>query len=331
MKEKILYFECKTGAAGDMLIGALYELLSGEEKKEFLNKVNSISDEIQVIPETKNVRGIGGTHMRVEIRGREEEEYLHEETHSHMNESGAVHEHEHGEVHTYEHEHGEVHTHEHEHGEVHTHEHEHGEVRTHEHEHGEVHTHEHMHGEVHTHEHEHAHAHGHHAHTSCPAILKKISELDLEDRIKAHASDVYRVIAAAEGKVHQTDMQQIHFHEVGSLDALVDVAGCCIAIDLLKVDKIQCSPICVGNGTVRCAHGILPVPAPATAEIIKGMPIYTSSFDGELLTPTGAAVLKHFVRDFTKEMNMEIENIGYGFGTKEFEQLSCVRAFLGYK
>lgn len=97
----------------------------------------------------------------------------------------------------------------------------------------------------------------------------------------------------------------------------------------MQVEEIACSPVCVGNGTVRCAHGILPVPAPATAEIIKGMPVYTSTFDGELLTPTGAAILKHFVQKYTKEMNMVIEKIGYGFGTKEFEQLSCVRVFLG--
>lgn len=279
MKEKILYFECKTGAAGDMLMGALYELLSGEQKQEFLQKVNSISDEIQVTPEIKNVCGIGGTHMRVEVRGKEEAEHMHE------------------------------HSHEYEHS----------------HEHG------HSHEDGHSHDHTHHHSHGHHAHTSCSAVLKKISELDFQAGIKEHASEVYRVIAAAEGKVHQTDMQQIHFHEVGSLDALVDVTGCCLAIDMLKVDKVQCSPVCLGNGIVRCAHGILPVPAPATAEIMKGMPVYTSAFDGELLTPTGAAVLKHFVQEFTKEMSMEVENIGYGFGTKEFEQLSCVRAFLGYK
>jgi hypothetical protein len=162
-------------------------------------------------------------------------------------------------------------------------------------------------------------------------ILKKIEELDVSEHVKLHASEIYRVIAAAEGKVHQEEMEQIHFHEVGSVDALIDVVGCCLALELLGVEEIQCSPVCLGNGSVRCAHGILPVPAPATAEIVKGMPVYTSSFDGELLTPTGAAVLKHFVQNFTKEMNMQIEKIGYGFGTREFEQLSCVRTFLGYQ
>lgn len=278
MEKRVLYFECKTGAAGDMLMGALYDLLSEEQKKDFLDKINSISEEITVSAENKNLRGIGGIHMCVKVRGQEEDEHF---AHSHE--------------------------HEHEHMRKHSHEHEH----------------------THMHEHIHTHRHGHHAHTSCPAVLSKISELDLGDVVKGNASDVYRVIAAAEGKVHQADMENIHFHEVGSLDALIDVVGCCLAIDMLQVEEIACSPVCVGNGTVRCAHGILPVPAPATAEIIKGMPVYTSTFDGELLTPTGAAILKHFVQKYTKEMNMVVEKIGYGFGTKEFEQLSCVRVFLG--
>lgn len=137
------------------------------------------------------------------------------------------------------------------------------------------------------------------------------------------------MIAAAESKVHRTSVDQIHFHEVGSVDALIDVVGSSLAIEMLDVDKISCSPVCVGNGTVRCAHGVLPVPAPATAEIIRGMPVYASCFDGELLTPTGAAILKYFSQEFTRRMEMTIEDIGYGFGTKEFAQLSCVRAFLG--
>lgn len=177
----------------------------------------------------------------------------------------------------------------------------------------------------------HSHAHGHHSHTSVAAILEQISKLDMSDAVKRDAEGIYRNIAAAESKVHQTDMEQIHFHEVGSVDALIDVVGSCLALELLGVDEVQASPVCVGNGTVRCAHGILPVPAPATAEIIKGMPVYCSSFDGELLTPTGAAILKYFVETYTKEMHMEIEEIGYGFGTKDFAQLSCVRAFLGYQ
>ena len=273
--KKILYLECKTGAAGDMLMGALYSLLTEEQKVLFLEKLNAISEEVCVIPQEICKQGIGGIHMKVEINGTEEGTEAH-------------------------------HHHEHNH-------------------------HEEEHGHIHDHEHAHSHAHGHHSHTSVAAILEQISKLDMSDAVKRDAEGIYRNIAAAESKVHQTDMEQIHFHEVGSLDALIDVVGSCLALELLGVDEVQASPVCVGNGTVRCAHGILPVPAPATAEIIKGMPVYCSSFDGELLTPTGAAILKYFVDTYTKEMHMEIEEIGYGFGTKDFAQLSCVRAFLGYQ
>lgn len=273
--KKILYLECKTGAAGDMLMGALYSLLTEEQKVLFLEKLNAISEEVCVIPQEICKQGIGGIHMKVEINGTEEGTEAH-------------------------------HHHEHNH-------------------------HEEEHGHTHDHDHAHSHAHGHHSHTSVAAILEQISKLDMSDVVKRDAEEIYREIAAAESKVHQTDMEQIHFHEVGSVDALIDVVGSCLALELLGIDEVQASPICVGNGTVRCAHGILPVPAPATAEIIKGMPVYCSSFDGELLTPTGAAILKYFVETYTKEMHMEIEEIGYGFGTKDFAQLSCVRAFLGYQ
>ena len=307
--KKILYLECKTGAAGHMLMGALYSLLTEEQKVLFLEKLNAISEEVCVIPQEICKQGIGGIHMKVEINGTEEgREAHHHHEHNH-------HEEEHG--HTHDHEHH--HEHEHEYAEEHVHTHE------------EMHIHSHEEGHTHDHDHAHSHAHGHHSHTSVAAILEQISKLDMSDAVKRDAEGIYRNIAAAESKVHQTDMEQIHFHEVGSVDALIDVVGSCLALELLGVDEVQASPVCVGNGTVRCAHGILPVPAPATAEIIKGMPVYCSSFDGELLTPTGAAILKYFVETYTKEMHMEIEEIGYGFGTKDFAQLSCVRAFLGYQ
>lgn len=299
--KKILYLECKTGAAGDMLMGALYSLLTEEQKVLFLEKLNAISEEVCVIPQEICKQGIGGVHMKVEINGEEE-----------------------GIAHTNDHHHDHEEAHEHSHCAEHSHEDDH--EHAHHHEGAQIHNHHH-----HEDEHAHVHHHGHHAHTSVASILEKISVLDMSDSIKKNAEGIYRNIAAAESKVHQTDMEQIHFHEVGSLDALIDVVGSCLALELLGVDEVQASPVCVGNGTVRCAHGILPVPAPATAEIIKGMPVYCSNFDGELLTPTGAAILKYFVETYTKEMHMEIEEIGYGFGTKDFAQLSCVRAFLGYQ
>lgn len=330
--KKVLYLECKTGAAGDMLMGALYSLLTEEQKTLFLEKINAISDEVHVIPQETCKQGIGGIHMKVEINGEEEDvEHMHEhhdhrEMHEHTHEHSHCAEHTHEEVHVHTHE--DDHVHEHAHEDAHVHTHEDGHVHDH---HEDAHTHEHTHDHHHEDGHMHEHHHGHHAHTSVASILEKISTLDMSDTVKKHAEGIYRAIAAAESTVHRTDMEQIHFHEVGSVDALIDVVGSSLAIEMLGVDEIQASPICVGNGTVRCAHGVLPVPAPATAEIIKGMPVYCSSFDGELLTPTGAAILKYFVETFTRQMNMEIEEIGYGFGTKEFEQLSCVRAFLGYQ
>lgn len=331
--KKVLYLECKTGAAGDMLMGALYSLLTEEQKTIFLEKINAISEEVHVIPQETCKQGIGGIHMKVEINGEEEGvEHAHEHHHAHEE----MHEHTHEHSHCAEHTHEETHVHTHEDGHVHEHAHEDAHVHTHE----DGHVHDHVHEDAHTHEHTHAHHegghvhehhHGHHAHTSVASILEKISALDMSDTVKKYAEGIYRAIAAAESTVHRTDMEQIHFHEVGSVDAFIDVVGSSLVIEMLGVDEIQASPVCVGNGTVRCAHGVLPVPAPATAEIIKGMPVYCSSFDGELLTPTGAAILKYFVETFTRQMNMEIEEIGYGFGTKEFEQLSCVRAFLGYQ
>lgn len=133
-------------------------------------------------------------------------------------------------------------------------------LNMHSHEDDHEHAHHHEGAQIHNHhhhedEHAHVHHHGHHAHTSVASILEKISVLDMSDSIKKNAEGIYRNIAAAESKVHQTDMEQIHFHEVGSLDALIDVVGSCLALELLGVDEVQASPVCVGNGTVRCAHG----------------------------------------------------------------------------
>ena len=163
------------------------------------------------------------------------------------------------------------------------------------------------HHEGHDHHHEGHHHHGGHEHNSYQEILHRIGHLDLPEKVKADAGAVYKLIGDAESKVHQTSLEHIHFHEVGSLDALADVVGCCWLMDRIGAGQVTVSPVCVGNGQVRCAHGILPVPAPATAEIIKGMPSYASDFDGELLTPTGAALLKHFADNFGGMPVMEIE------------------------
>ena len=246
---KTLYLECNMGCSGDMLLGALLELLP--DPQQWLDRFHQIGlPRVRLKQSTQAKCGIYGTHVSVLIDGSLEET-------------------------------------------------------------------------------EGSRDHHHHAHHDLGHLSDLIRALAIPDRVKEQALAVYQLLAEAESQVHRTTVEQIHFHEVGSVDALIDVVGSSLAIEMLGVDEIQASPVCVGNGTVRCAHGVLPVPAPATAEIIKGMPVYCSS--GELLTPTGAAILKYFVETFTRQMNMEIEEIGYGFGTKEFEQLSCVRAFLGYQ
>ena len=274
----LLYLECKMGAAGDMLMGALFELLTEKEQNYFLQTMNALGlPEITLSASRQQKCGIYGTHMQISIHGTEEHEDMHEHTHTH----------------------------------------EHG----HEHEH------------AHTHEHEHAHTHEHghtHHHTSYTDMQNLILSLPLSEPVKNNAIAVYRLIGEAEAKAHASTLEQIHFHEVGTLDALMDVVGCCLLIELLHPDKIMASPVHVGSGTVRCAHGILPVPAPATAEILKGVPIYSKDVPGELCTPTGAALLTHFASGFGEMPLMAVSGTGYGMGTKDFSQANCVRAFLGH-
>ncbi len=184
----------------------------------------------------------------------------------------------------------------------------------------------------HIHEHNHEDGHGHHHehhHNSLENINHIISHLNLSEKVKKDAMAVYTVIAKAEGYVHNCEIENIHFHEVGTMDAVADIVGVCMLIDELEVDKIYASPINVGKGYVKCAHGVLPVPAPAAAHILKNVPIYSNDVEGELCTPTGAALLKHFVSEFKSMPAMNVSKIGYGFGTKEFEKLNCVRAFIG--
>ena len=214
-------------------------------------------------------------------------------------------------------------------GDVHEHEHEHHHDHDHHHDHEHEHHHEHGHEHEHEHHHDHDHGHGHHHHASMADIEALINGLDISDRVKADALAVYALIADAESRVHGRPVSEIHFHEVGTLDAVADVVGVCLLMEKLSPDQVLASPVHTGSGHVHCAHGILPVPAPATALILEGIPSYGGQVRGELCTPTGAALLKHFVSRFGDRPVMTVEAIGYGMGKKDFEQANCVRAFLG--
>ena len=171
---------------------------------------------------------------------------------------------------------------------------------------------------------------GHHHHHGCLADIRGIvSGLPLPTMVKLDILAVYEEIAQAESHVHGVPVEHIHFHEVGTMDAIADVTAVCLLLHRLAPDKIIVSPVHVGSGQVRCAHGILPVPAPATAYLLRGIPIYGGSIDGELCTPTGAALLKHFATEFGQMPVMKVQAIGYGMGKKDFPRANCVRALLG--
>lgn len=176
---------------------------------------------------------------------------------------------------------------------------------------------------------EHLHDHHGHPHGSMAEIRGIVAGLPISTKVKLDILAVFAEIAEAESRVHGIPVDHIHFHEVGSMDAIVDIAAVCLLMQELKVDRVVASPVHVGSGSVRCAHGILPVPAPATAHILKEVPIYGGSIPGELCTPTGAALLKHFVEEFGDMPTMRIHKIGYGMGKKDFERANCVRVLLG--
>ena len=291
---KILYLECNMGAAGDMLMSALYELLP--DKAAFVSTMNSLGlPGVTLSPLSAKTCGIAGTRMEVTVGGEEEE--------SHDVPMAAAE----GHIHVHPHEHHEYHEH-------HCHP-ENPHCPGHDH--------------CHEHHHEHEHGHHHHHHASPGHIASLIGGLPLPGEIKIHAQAVYDAIAAAEAKAHGCPVEEVHFHEVGALDAVADVVGVCYAMYLLAPDKIVASPVHVGSGFVRCAHGVVPVPAPATAFLLEGVPSYGGEVKGELCTPTGAALVAHFAREFGPMPVMTTRGVGYGVGKKEFERANCVRAFWG--
>ncbi len=185
-------------------------------------------------------------------------------------------------------------------------------------------------------EHRHGHNHGHshnfshiHQHRGLEEVLLIISSLPISETVRKDAVSIYCSIAEAEAKVHNRPLDEVHFHELGSLDAVADIVAFCMLIEQLSPDEIYASPIHVGSGQVRCAHGLMPVPAPATAELLKGIPTYGGKIDGELCTPTGAALLKHFVKKFVSQPEMSVSAVGYGVGTKVFSAPNFIRAFIG--
>ncbi len=257
---KTLYLECNMGAAGDMLLAALTELLP--DKAAFVAQLNQLGiPDVTIAAHDAVSCGVRGLHMTVKVGGVEEESHDAHHAHHHA-------------------------------------------------------------------EHDHPHEHEHH-HSGMAEIHAIVAQMPVSDAVKQSIMAVYGEIAKAESRVHGTTVEQVHFHEVGAMDAIADIAGVCLAIEQLAPERIAASPICTGFGQVRCAHGILPIPAPATALLLEGIPAYGGGIEGELCTPTGAALLRHFVSSFETRPMMRTEKIGCGVGTKEFAAANILRAYWG--
>jgi pyridinium-3,5-bisthiocarboxylic acid mononucleotide nickel chelatase len=324
---KIAYLECQTGIAGDMCLGALVD---AGVPIEYLNKQLDrlgITAEYQLWAEKIHHNGQIATKVHVDLTA--------------IKSSGG-HQHAHHHGHDVVHEHG---THEpdpvkHEHNHPHDHQqrHDHG----HDHDHLHAHDHDHPHG--HTHDHDHpaqtntivrdSDQHHHHYDTpqrNLPEIEQLIKAAHLPDRVTQWSLAVFQRLAIAEGAVHGIDPSQVHFHEVGAVDAIVDIVGTCLGLDYLDIAKIYCSPLPTGGGTVRAAHGILPVPVPAVLKLFSSrqVPLYSNGIDRELVTPTGAAIAVTLATEFGASPAMQLQNIGLGAGTIELPIPNILRLWLG--
>jgi uncharacterized protein (TIGR00299 family) protein len=282
---RIAYLDCFSGMSGDMFLGALVDAgVSPELLKQIVNALN-VGAQLQV--SRVNRSGIVATKIDVFING--EKELPREEW--------AAQEHEHN--------------HEHSQTENHTHPHTAPDSRSgkesapHEHDHAPRHQHHHHHGD--------AHPHG----RSLTQIKALIAQASISERAKKTATAIFQALGEAEAKVHSVDIESVHFHEVGAADAIVDIVCAAVGADALAVDEIICSPLNVGGGTVKCAHGVFPVPAPATVELLTGVPVYSSDIQKELVTPTGAAIVKVLATRFGAFPKMIIAQTGYGAGTRD--------------
>ncbi len=294
MNKKILYFDILSGISGDMSIGALLDLDTGMNLEKLnleLNKLNLDGYRLSVAKTQKN--GITGTKFDVILDDIVQLD----------------HDHDHG----HDHKHTHLHAHDHEH--AHTHDHHHIDSLKSESKENES-------GITLVHEHH---------HRTYKDIITLIEDSALNENVKNLAKAIFLNIGLAEAKIHDKNLDEVHFHEVGAIDSIIDIVGIAICIDALKVDEIISSSVHVGTGFVKSQHGVIPVPAPATLEILKGVPVYSRGIRSELVTPTGAAIIKTIVNDFSTLPEMTINKIGYGHGTKDLEITNTLRVILGEK
>ncbi len=318
MDEKILYLDCASGISGDMTVGALLDL--GASREKLVQALDSL--------------GVSGYHLhfgrtkKCGIDAYDFDVHLEEEEHHHDHGHGHEHEHSHDE---HDHEHHHAHSHEemceHSHGdELHSHEHSHGEN-----DHDHHHAHEHAHDYAHSHEHEHTHDHMHpHVHRNIHDIFEIIDRLNTSDRVKNLARRMFEIVAEAESKAHGIPVSEVHFHEVGAIDSIVDVISAAFCLEDLGIHRVVVSPLSEGHGLARCQHGLMPVPVPATANIAaaQGLELTLRDVEGEMVTPTGAAIAAAFRTESALPKKYQIEKIGIGAGNKDFAHANILRAML---
>jgi uncharacterized protein (DUF111 family) len=319
--ENILYFDINSGISGDMTIASLLDL--GVDKDKFLNELKKLKlagYEIEISTVQKN--GITAADFKVILEDESHPDLVEDSGHSHD------HSHNHSD-HSHDHD---GHPHEHHEGgcqgcgnhDHHHNDHSHSDS-DHQHDHLD---HNHNHGEGHSHSHEHS---SNHVHRNFNDIKKLINQSQLNQNVKDLSIDIFAKVAEAEAKVHNKKIDEVHFHEVGAVDSIVDIVGAVILVDLINPDHIYASSVPLGTGFVDAAHGRIPVPAPATIEILKDVPVYSTNIRGELVTPTGAAIIKTLAEEFIELPEVEIEKIAYGAGKKDFEITNLLRVYQAKK
>lgn len=211
----------------------------------------------------------------------------------------------------------------HDHGHSHSHAHDHHDHGHHDHSHSHSHSHD-------DHDHSHSHSHDHHHHRAYKQIAEMIEVAGFNKAVTDTALSIFKKIGEAEGKIHGLPLERVHFHEVGAVDSIIDIVGTAILMDQLGITKVYCSPIPTGSGHIHIDHGTYPVPAPATLEILKGVPIARTSVKGELTTPAGAAIAAVLADSFGTMPSMTVEKIGYGAGMKTFkDRPNVLRVVIG--
>lgn len=312
---RILYYDCFCGISGDMNLAAMLNL--GVPKEYLFKEISklNLNSEYDIQINSSEKLGITGTRVDVILKDElNNADNIGYKDFEHCS-NDIIKDHSHSHVHDEEHNH---------------HDHSHGEDASHNHEHNHPHSHEHD----CSHNHEPAHVHNHsgnheHHHRNLKDIENIINSSDLSEKVKNLSLNMFMRVAEAEAKVHGKTLYEVHFHEVGAIDSIVDIVGAAICLDYLKVDKIMASHVQVGGGFVKCAHGLMPVPTPATVEILKGIPINVGVVQFETTTPTGAAILAENVQEFTSKMDFSIKKIGYGIGHRDLDIPNVLRVYLG--